>query len=110
MMLRRRVKGPCPRHGLLAALVLCLPDPALAHETGSAFSLMEKMVLIWLACTAAFLMVLLAKTRPEYLMAGFLFLLAMLWILTTITNISNDAAHSAPVEPLPAATAPGAAE
>ncbi len=109
-MHRQNIKTPCPRHVLLAALVLCLPDPALAHETGDVFSLMEKMGLIWVACTAAFLMVLLAKTRPEYLMAGFLFLLAMLWIFQTITNISNDAAHSAPVEPLPAATAPGAAE
>ena len=110
MMFRQNIKTPCPRYGLLAALVLCLPDPALAHETGSAFSLAEKMGLIWVACTAAFLMVLLAKTRPEYLMAGFMFLLAVLWIFTTITNISNDAAHSVPVEPLPAATAPGDAE
>ena len=110
MMFRQNIKTPCPRYGLLAVLVLCLPAPALAHETGEAFSLMEKMGLILMACAAAFLMALLAKTRPEYLMAGYLFLLAVLWILTTITNISNDAAHSAPVEPLPATTAPGAAE
>ena len=110
MMFRQNIKTPCPRHGLLAALVLCLPAPALAHETGPAFSLAEQMVLIWLACTAAFLL-MSAKTGLDYLLAGVLFVLFLFCLaVPVILAVKEEIARRAVSDPPPVETAPGAAE
>lgn len=110
MMFRQNIKTPCPRYGLLAALVLCLPDPALAHETGSAFSLMEKMGLIWVACAATGLL-MSAKTGLDYLLAGVLFVLFLFCLaVPVILAVKEEIARRAVSDPPPVETAPGAAE
>ncbi len=82
---------------------------ALAHETGSAFSLTEKMGLIWVACTAAFLL-MSTKTGLDYLMAGVLFVLFLFCLAApVILAVREEIARRAVSDPPPIENAPGAA-
>jgi len=83
---------------LSAALALCLPGMAAAHEPGEIYSLSEKALIIWPFCFAAFLL-MSARDVSGYLLAGIMSLLAVALMFMPIIDARIDAARSTPVDP-----------